>query len=89
VPAQRPPAAGIDGDQIDNVSDEGLDARQELAITLLVGVGIGIQLADESGHWWYIDGQHRVVAQLDQGVKQTIIQRLELLDPDTGQPAPD
>jgi len=34
-------------------------------------------------------GQHRVVAQLDQGVKQTIIQRLELLDPDTGQPAPD
>ncbi|MEV5576358.1 hypothetical protein AB0L06_40540 [Spirillospora sp. NPDC052269] len=34
-------------------------------------------------------GQHRAAAQIDQGVRYTITQRLELLDPATGQPIPD
>ncbi len=83
-----------DGYQIDDYVTEavrgaGLDEREDLAIALLVGVSSGIQLSDDPDQRGYIDGQHRVAAQLDQGVKQTIIQRVELLDPDTGQPIPD
>jgi hypothetical protein len=70
-------------------NDELLDEREELGVLFLVGDGVGIQVADPDATWLYQDGQHRVAAQLDQGVRQTIIQRLELLDPTTGQPIPD
>jgi hypothetical protein len=87
-------ASGISGEQIgeyvmDAVRDDNLGAREKTAILLLVGASAGIQLNDEPGDRWYIDGQHRYAAQLDQGVRETIIQRLELLDPATGQPLPD
>jgi len=53
------------------VRGAGLDEREDLAIALLVGVSSGIQLSDDLDQRGHIDGQHRVAAQLDQGVKQT------------------
>jgi hypothetical protein len=87
-------AAGLRGDDIDDfvmdrVGDEVLGDREHSAIIALAGVGAGIQLADPDDSWRYFEGQHRVAAQLDQGVRETIVQRLELLDPATGLPAPD
>lgn len=88
-------AAGLSSTEIDKyvmdivATDEQIDRREELGIMFLVGAGVGIALADPEAGWRYQDGQHRVAAHLDQGVRQTIIQRLELLDPDTGKPLPD
>lgn len=88
-------AAGIPGEQIGDyvmgaLFDEGLDDREERAVVLLVGSGAGILPNDEPNPGWlYHDGQHRVAAQLDQGVPQTIIQRFELLDAATGRPITD
>lgn len=86
-------AAGISGEDIgDFVMDrvheehEDLDDREQTAIVLLVGLDAGIQLSEPGSAWLYGDGQHRVAAQLDQGVRETIVQRLELLDPVTGLP---
>jgi hypothetical protein len=78
----------IDEYVMDAVRGAGLGGRERLAVTLLVGASAGIQ-NDDPDDPWYIDGQHRVAAQLDQGVRQTIIQWLELLDPATGQPITD
>ncbi|MBB3724570.1 hypothetical protein [Nonomuraea dietziae] len=36
--------------------------------------------------WRYYEGHHRVAAQLDQGVRQTVVQRWESFDPATGLP---
>lgn len=87
-------ASGASSEQVeeyvmDAVRSAGVGVRERLAITLLVGASAGIQLGDDPDDPWYIDGQHRVAAQLDQGVRQTIIQWLVLLDPATGQPVPD
>ncbi|MBB6347236.1 hypothetical protein FHU36_003781 [Nonomuraea muscovyensis] len=86
-------AAGIAGEDIgdfvmERVHDEhgDLDDRERTAIVLLVGLDAGIQLSEPGSAWLYGDGQHRVAAQLDQGVRETIVQRLELLDPVTGLP---
>ncbi|MEV0633261.1 hypothetical protein [Nonomuraea wenchangensis] len=65
---------------------EDLDARERTAIVLLGGLDVGIQLSAPGSVWLYGDGQHRVAAQLDQGVRETIVQRMELLDPVTGLP---
>lgn len=73
----------------DAIHGEGLDARTESAVHDLLYPGAGIELADPDATWRYQDGQHRVAAQLDQGIRQTIIQRVELLDPATGQPIAD
>jgi hypothetical protein len=54
---------------------------------LLVGTGAGIQPNnDPATPWRYIDGEHRVAAHFEQGVRRTVIQRFELLDLATGQP---
>ncbi len=88
-------AAGLHSEHIDDfvmnrVRDERLRDREETAIALLVCAGVGIQLNDDpDAPWHYIDGQHRVAAQLDQGVKETIVQRFQLLDPVTGKPLQD
>lgn len=88
-------AAGARSEQIDEfvmnaVHDEGLGDREGLAVVLLTGAGAGIMPNDDpTAPWRYADGQHRVAAQLDQGVRETIIQRFELLDPATGRPITD
>jgi hypothetical protein len=75
---------------LDAVINKELDDQTHLAIVLLVGAGAGIMPNDDPGApWRYQDGQHRVAAQLDQGVRETIIQRFELLDPVTGRPITD
>ncbi|MEU4332547.1 hypothetical protein [Nonomuraea dietziae] len=85
--------AGIPGEDIgeyvmDRVQDEheDLDDRERTAILFLVGLDAGIQLSEPGSSWLYGDGQHRVAAQLDQGVRESIVQRVELLDPVTGRP---
>jgi hypothetical protein len=72
--AQSP--GGIDQSEyvLNAVHDEGLDDLTQTAIVLLAGFGAGIQLSDPDDPWRYHDGQHRVAAQLDQGVPRTIIQ---------------
>jgi hypothetical protein len=87
-------AAGIEGEEIDEyvtiaLDDEEIGLGQMLAVSALVGSGCGIQLSDPDASWLYQDGQHRVAAQIDQGVRQTIIQRYDPIDPDTGQPVAD
>ena len=42
-------------------------------------------LDDEGGIY---EGRHRIQAMIDQGVKRTILVRVELLDPKTGSPRP-
>ncbi|WP_165958871.1 hypothetical protein [Actinomadura sp. KC345] len=83
-------AAGLRGDDIDEfvmdrLADQDLGDQAESAVIALTCTGAGIQLAEPDAPWRYFEGQHRVAAQLDQGVRETIVQRLELLDPDTGQ----
>jgi hypothetical protein len=65
------------GDYVMNAAlKEDLDERTKIAVEALVGAGAGIQLNDDPDDpWRYYEGQHRVAAQLDQGVRQTIIQR--------------
>ncbi len=57
------------------------------AIDSLVGPGYAITLSDDDpDDVWYVEGRHRATAMLDAGVRETIVARLELLDPATGQP---
>jgi hypothetical protein len=87
--------AGIDGKQICDyvtgaLDGEGLDGRTKSAVWDLVYPSAGIMLnEDPATPWRYQDGQHRTAAQFDQGVRQTIIQRLEFLDPTTHRPITD
>ncbi|MEV3986917.1 hypothetical protein [Nonomuraea sp. NPDC049758] len=90
---RRAHKAGVPGEDIgDYVMERVLDGHEDLperednAIITLVGLGTGIELSDPDAPWLYQEGQHRVAAQLDQGVRETIVQRLELLDPVTGRP---
>src|SRR5690606_23969745 len=89
-------AAGLDGVRIDDYVDEhvgaeGLaDPEEDAVVVLLIGEGAGILLHDEPDFPFpYMDGRHRVAAQLDQGVAETVVQRFETLDPATGRPAAD
>lgn len=69
---------------------EGLGHLEQDAIRTLVGPGEGIQLNDDTDpQWRYQDGQHRVAAHLDQGVRETVVQRVEELDLATGLSATD
>jgi hypothetical protein len=84
-----------DGDQIEAYIMERLDgeALGELesdGLLALVDAGAGIQLNDDPDpQWRYVEGQHRVAAQLDQGVRETVVQQLEQLDAGSGPLAED
>lgn len=63
---------------------EGLSEQDTEAVECLVSPTDPLMLDDEG----YInEGRHRIQAMIDQGVKRTILLRLVLLDPRTGQPA--
>jgi hypothetical protein len=85
-------AAGATGEDIaehvlDAAKAEGITGWNYEAIDSLVGTGYGIMLCnDDPDDVWYVDGRHRVTAFLDAGVRHTIVARLELLDPATGEP---
>lgn len=65
---------------IDATHDENLDEQTQTAALLLVTTGTGIQPNnDPDDPTRYYDGQHRVAAHVDQGVRQTIVQ-LEVPD---------
>jgi hypothetical protein len=63
---------------------EGLDRQEIDAIYCLVSTDDPLMLDDEGGIY---EGRHRIQAMIDQGVKRTILVRVELLDPKTGAPA--
>ena len=67
---------------------EGISGWQLEAIDSLVSTGTAIMLGDEPDEKWYIEGRHRAVAMFDAGVRHTLVARLELLDPATGEPTP-
>jgi hypothetical protein len=68
---------------------EGISGWQFDAIESLVDLkNEPIQLNDPGDPWPYQEGRHRVVAMFDAGVRNTLVARYELLDPDTGQPLP-
>lgn len=63
--------------------------EEEAVVVLLIGEAAGILLHDPGFPAPYTAGRHRVAAQLDQGVTETVVQRFEVLDPETGLPAVD
>lgn len=85
-------AAGVADEDLDHflitrLHGEGnLGDREQSAVLALAAPGAGIQLADSDNPWRYFEGQHRVAAQIDQGVRKTVVQRFEVLDPATGLP---
>jgi hypothetical protein len=84
-------ATGVQDDQLDDylfnaVHDEGLNGRTEDAVHDLVYPRSGIEPADSDAARRYQEGQHRVAAQLDQGVRRTVIQRTEVISLSSGQP---
>ena len=85
---RRAQSAGLhDGDQIEEyilerLAGEALGELEHDGLLALVGDGAGIMLNDDPDpQWLYVEGQHRVAAHLDQGVRETVVQRLEQLDP--------
>jgi hypothetical protein len=85
---RRAHCAGLhDGDEIEayileRLAGEALGELECDGLLALVGAGAGIELNDDPDpQWRYVEGQHRVAAQLDQGVRETVVQRLEQLDP--------
>lgn len=50
------------------------------ALATLVDVSDGIQIDDSDGDRFYINGQHKAQAMLDQGVRRTVT--IRWLDPD-------
>ncbi|ONH32840.1 hypothetical protein [Pseudofrankia asymbiotica] len=82
-------ATGLDvGDHVVAAARaEGLSGWQLEALeSLLVIEPVRIELGGDPADRWYDNGRHRVTAMLDAGVRRTIVGRLELLDPATGQP---
>jgi hypothetical protein len=63
---------------------EGLDTKDVNAIECLVSTVDPIMLDDDGD---INEGRHRIQAMIDQGVHRTVLLRLVLLDPATGQPA--
>lgn len=63
---------------------EGLSDKDLKAAGCLVQTSDPLMLGDE-GHIY--GGRHRIQAMIDQGVKRTILVRLELINPKTGLPA--
>ncbi|MET9798714.1 hypothetical protein [Nocardiopsis alba] len=88
-------AAGLQGVRIDDYVDEHVEAEkladpeEDAVVVLLIGEAAGILLHDPGFPAPYMDGRHRVAAQLDQGVAETVVQRFEVLDPETGLPVVD
>lgn len=84
-------AAGLHGERIsdytiERLDEQGLGDREQDAVLALAYTG-GIEPNTEpNAEWRYFEGQHRVAAQLDQGVRQTVVQRWEPFDPATGLP---
>lgn len=89
-------ATGLQGTRIDDYVDEHVgteklaDLEEKAVVVRLIGEAAGILLHDDPGFPTpYMDGRHRVAAQLDQGVAETVVQRFEVLDPTTGLPVVD
>lgn len=84
-------AAGATGTDVgDHAADaaraEGIVGWQLEALeSLLVIEPVRIELGDDPSDRWYDNGRHRVTAMLETGVRRTIVVRLGLLDPVTGQ----
>jgi hypothetical protein len=87
-------AAGLRGEGIsdyviDRLDEQGLGDREQDAVLALACTG-GIEPNTEpNAEWRYCDGQHRVAAQLDQRVRETIVQQWVSLDLVTGRPVQD
>ncbi|MEU6718251.1 hypothetical protein ABZ897_42865 [Nonomuraea sp. NPDC046802] len=83
-------AAGLRGEGISDyvlgrLDEQGLGDREQDAV-LALGCTGGIEPNTEpDAKWRYYEGQHRVAAQLDQGVRETVVQRWVPLGPATGQ----
>lgn len=87
-------AAGVTGEDVAEhalaaAEVEGITGWDLEALDSLITTGYAIILGDDPDDQWYVNGRHRVAAMLDAGVRQTIVARLELLDPATGQPLPE
>ncbi|MEV0734286.1 hypothetical protein [Polymorphospora sp. NPDC050346] len=63
---------------------EGTGDRDVEAIRCLVSTVDPLMLDDDGGIY---EGRHRIQAMIDQGVRRTVLVRLVLIDPTTGQPA--
>ncbi|MGP3937341.1 hypothetical protein [Nonomuraea sp. KM88] len=87
-------AAGVRGEGIsdyviDRLDEQGLGDREQDGLLALACTG-GIEPNTEpNAQWRYYEGQHRVAAQLDQGVQETVVQQWVALDPITGWPVQD
>jgi hypothetical protein len=80
-------AEGIEGEPAaDRVMElaaaEGISKKDSDAIRCLVDTSDPLMLDDEGNIY---GGRHRIQAMIDQGVRRTILLRLVLLDPVTGQ----
>jgi hypothetical protein len=62
---------------------EGVSGNDERAIHCLVDPCDPVMLDDDGN---INEGRHRIQAMIDQGVRRTVLLRLVLLDPTTGQP---
>ncbi len=84
-------AAGVTGENVAEhvlaaAEAEGVTGWDLEALDSLITTGYAIILGDDPDDQWYVNGRHRMAAMLDAGVRQTIVARLELLDPATEQP---
>ena len=82
-------AEGIDGESaservVELAEAEGISEKDADAVGCLVDTCDPLMLDDEGGIY---GGRHRIQAMINQGVRRTVLLRLVLLDPTTGQPA--